>query len=124
MRKKVLSVILLCLIIVAFVSTVVLGCSTGISIYSIYHNEIDTSNDVLPGASILVLASVFFAIWIALLLLFFVSSVGWLSSFANSKVASNRVIKTISLAFMYYYSVVLLLSIGILTYIMIAPYLG
>ena len=110
MNKRVWSIILLCLIIVLFIFTVVVFVNTGISLYQLENAEIDTSNDELPGASIIGVVFTSIALWIGFIFIAgMVSSIGFLCSLVNTKIAQNIIINRISKAFLYVYSVILIL---------------
>ena len=117
MNKKAWSVILLCLTAISFLLTVVIFVNTGISIFELENTRVDSSNDMLPGASIVGAAFAIIGIWGGFVLLGgFVASIGFLSSLINTKIASNPIIKRISVVTLYAYSVILILLIGILIY--------
>ena len=110
MNKKVWSMILLCLIFVSFISTVVVFVNTGISFCQEKNTEIDTSNDKLPGASIVGAAFATVGLWIGFIFIGgIISSIGFLCSLFNIKIAQDMIIKRISKAFSYFYLVVLAL---------------
>lgn len=115
MNKKVWSIILLCLIALSLVLTAVLCAETGISIYKIKNNEIDLSDNSLPGAPIISVLAYLVSAWGGFLLLeFVVASVGFISALINQKIAINTVVRRISTVFLCLYSAILLLIIGIL----------
>ena len=110
MNKKVWSMILLCLIFVSFISTVVVFVNTGISFCQEKNTEINTSNDKLPGASIVGAAFATVGLWIGFIFIGgIISSIGFLCSLFNIKIAQDMIIKRISKAFSYFYLVVLAL---------------
>ena len=110
MNKRVWSMILLCLIFAAFISTIGLFVNTGISLYQFKNTEIDTSNDLLPGASIIAVFFVTIGIWIGFVFIgSIISSIGFLCSLINFKISEDMIIKRISKAFSCFYLVILTL---------------
>ena len=108
MNKRVWSMILLCLIFVAFISTIVVFVNTGISLYQVKNTEIDTSNDMLPGASIIGVVFATIGLWIGFIFIGgIISSIGFLCSLINFKISEDMIIKRISKAFSYFYLVIL-----------------
>ena len=108
MNKRVWSMILLCLILVAFISTIVVFVNTGISLYQVENTEIDTSNDMLPGASIIGVVVATIGLWIGFIFIGgIISSIGFLCSLINFKISEDMIIKRISKAFTYFYLVIL-----------------
>ena len=108
MNKRVWSMILLCLIFVAFISTIVVFVNTGISLYQVKNTEIDTSNDMLPGASIIGVVFATIGLWIGFIFIgSIISSIGVLCSLINFKISEDMIIKRISKAFSYFYLVIL-----------------
>ena len=115
MNKKVWSVILLCFIAVSFLLTVVIFVNTGLSLYKLANMKVDSSNDPLPGASVLGVALTSLSIWIGLFSLGgFAASVGFVSSIIDTKIAPDPIIKRISLVSLCVNSGILILLIGIL----------
>ena len=107
MNKRVWSMILLCLIFVAFISTIVVSVDTGISLYQVKNTEIDTSNDMLPGASIIGVVFATIGLWIGFIFIGgIISSIGFLCSLINFKISEDMIIKRISKAFSYFYLVI------------------
>lgn len=120
MNKKSLSIMLLCLITICFILTIMLCVDTGISAYELKNTEIDTMNDKLPGGSIIGMMVASFAIWGGFLFLeVFLATVGFVSSAINKKIAPNSAVKTISTVFLYLYSVILAICVGIMLYCVI-----
>ena len=110
MNKKVLSTILLCLVLLSFIFTIVIFVNTGISLYQLENSEIDTTNDKLPGASVIAVAFAYIGLWIGSILTSGItSSIGFMCSLVNTKITQNMIIHRISKAFLYFYSVVLVL---------------
>ena len=108
MNKRVWSMILLCLIFVAFISTIVVFVNTGISLYQVKNTEIDTSNDMLPGASSIGAVFATIVLWIGFIFIGgIISSIGFLCSLINFKISEDMIIKRISKAFSYFYLVIL-----------------
>ncbi len=121
MNKKVWSIILLCLTVISFLLTVVIFVNMGISIYELENSEIDSSNDMLPGASIIGMVFVAFAIWGGFVIFGgIIASIGFFSSLINTKISPNPIINRISKVFLYFYSVILILIIGILIYFLVS----
>ena len=86
------------------------GVNTGISFCQEKNTEIDTSNDKLPGASIVGAAFATVGLWIGFIFIGgIISSIGFLCSLFNIKIAQDMIIKRISKAFSYFYLVVLAL---------------
>lgn len=105
MNKKIWSIILLCVTIALFIFTVVILYNT---FYEL-NNAIDTSE--VSGVSAIIGVAV---ISLGLLIGFVflgggVSSVGFICSLINTKIAENTVIKRISKAFLCFFSAVLIL---------------
>ena len=110
MNKKVLSKILLCFIFLTLISMVVIFINTGISLYQLENTEIDTSNDIFPGASVIGAVFSSIGLWLGFVIISGItSSIGLVCSFVNVKITRNSIIHRISKAFLYFYFVVLLL---------------
>jgi hypothetical protein len=110
MNKKVWSILFLCLIFILFICTIALFVRTGISFYQLKNVETDASNDEVPGASIIGVVFASIGLWIGLI--FFggiTSSLGFLCSLINMKIAQNRMIHRISNVFLVFYSGILIL---------------
>ncbi len=117
MDKKAGSIILLCVIIVSFIFTAVILVNTGISFYEFDNATIDTSNDKLPGASIVGAVVTSIALWIGFIFLGGgCASVGFICSLVNTKIAENTVIGRISKAFLYFYSAVLIFILFVVAF--------
>ena len=117
MNKRVWSIILLCLIFVLFIFTVTVFVNTGISLYQLKSTEIDTSNDKLPLSSIL--GTVFTSIGLSTGFVFIggiISSLGFLCSLINTKIAQSMIINRISKVSLRFYSVVLILIFSIFVF--------
>ena len=107
MNKSVWSIILLCLMIVSFVFTVAVFTGTCISSFQLENAEIDMSEDKL---SIIGVAFTSFSLWFGFILISgATSSIGFICSLINTKIAQNMVILRISKIFLYFYSVVIIL---------------
>lgn len=120
MNKKAWSYILLCLIAISFFMMIALCVNTGMTLYGLENNKIDSSNEVLPGASIIGLAMTWSAVWIGFLFFGFgISSLGFISSIACRKISTNLWVKKISSGFLFFYSVVLIIIICISVYFFI-----
>ena len=105
MNKKIWSIILLCVTIALFIFTAVILYNT---FYEL-NNAIDTSE--VSGVSAIIGAAV---ASVAFLIGFVflgggVSSVGFICSLINTKIAENTVIKRISKVFLCFFSAVLIL---------------
>ncbi len=123
MNKKVLSTILLCLILLSFIFTIVIFVNTGISLYQLKNTEIDTSNDILPGASVIGVAFAFIGLWGGFILISGItSSIGFVCSLVNTKITQNMIIHRISKAFLYFYSVVLILIFSIFVFFIVSVF--
>ena len=121
MNKKVWSIILLCLSIVLFISTIAMLVNTGISLYQLDNSKIDTPNDELPGASIVGIAFASIELWIGFIFVGgMVSSIGFLCSLINIKIAENMIINRISKAFLFFYSVVLIFIFSIAAFCIVS----
>lgn len=105
MNKKIWSIILLCVTIALFMFTVVILYNT------FYELRSDASNDEVSGVSAIIgvaVASLGFLIGFVFLG-GGVSSVGFICSLVNVKIAENTVIKRISKVFLCFFSAVLIL---------------
>ena len=123
MNKRVWSMILLCLIFVAFISTIVVFVNTGISLYQVKNTEIDTSNDMLPGASIIGVVFATIGLWIGFIFIGgIISSIGFLCSLINFKISEDMIIKRISKAFSYFYLVILTLIFTAFLFVVISVF--
>ena len=123
MNKKVWSIILLCLILLSFIFTIVIFVNTGISLYQLKNTEIDTSNDILPGASVIGVAFAFIGLWGGFILISGItSSIGFVCSLVNTKITQNMIIHRISKAFLYFYSVVLILIFSIFVFFIVSVF--
>ena len=121
MNKKAWSIILLCLSIVLFISTIAMLVNTGISLYQLNNSKIDTSNDELPGASIVGIAFASIGLWIGFIFIGgMVSSIGFLCSLINTKMAENMIINLISKAFLFFYSVVFIFIFSIAAFCIVS----
>ena len=120
MNKKNWSYILLCLIAISFLLMIILCVNTGMTLYGLENNKIDSSNEVLPGASIIGLAMTWSAVWAGFLFFGFgASSLGFISSLACRKISTKSWVKKISSGFLFFYSVVLIIIICISVYFLI-----
>ena len=109
MNRKTWSIILLCLTILSFIATVAVFIGTEISFQQLQNAEIDTSNDNIPGASLLGVAVASIGLWIGLI--FFggiFASIGFLCSLIGTKITQKIVLNRISKAFLYFFSVELI----------------
>ena len=123
MNKRVWSMILLCLIFAAFISTIVVFVNTGISLYQVKNTEIDTSNDMLPGASIIGVVFATIGLWIGFIFIgSIISSIGFLCSLINFKISEDMIIKRISKAFSYFYLVILTLIFTAFLFVVISVF--
>ena len=123
MGKKIWSIILLCLIFVSLIFTAMVFVNTGISLYQEKNAEIDTSNDKLPGASIVGAAFASVGLWFGFVSLGgMISSIGFLCSVVNIKIAQNMTIKRISKAFSYFYLAVLALMFSVFVFFVISVF--
>ena len=123
MNKRVWSMILLCLIFAAFISTIVVFVNTGISLYQVKNTEIDTSNDMLSGASIIGAVFATIGLWIGFIFIgSIISSIGFLCSLINFKISEDMIIKRISKAFSYFYLVILTLIFTAFLFVVISVF--
>ena len=123
MNKRVWSMILLCLIFVSFVFAVVLFVNTGISLYQLENAEIDTSNDKLPGASIIGVAFASIGLWLGLIFVSgIISSIGFVCSLVNTKITQNIIINRISKVFLYFYAVLLILMSSAFVFLIVSVF--
>ena len=104
MNKKIWSIILLCVTIALFMFTVVILYNT------FYELRSDASNDEVSGVSAIIgVAVASLGFLIGFVFLGGVSSVGFICSLINTKIAENTVIKRISKVFLCFFSAVLIL---------------
>ena len=123
MNKKVLSTILLCLIFLSFIFTIVIFVNTGILLYQLENVEIDTTNDILPGASVIAAAFASIGLWIGFILTSEItSSIGFVCSLVNTKITQNMIIHRISKAFLCFYSVVLVLIFSVFIFFIVSVF--
>ena len=123
MNKRVWSMIFLCLIIAAFISTIVVFVNTGISLYQVKNTEIDTSNDMLPGTSIIGVVFATIGLWIGFIFIGgIISSIGFLCSLINFKIAEDMIIKRISKAFSCFYLVILTFIFAVFLFFVISVF--
>ena len=127
--RKVWSIILLCLIVLSFVSMVMMFVFSCVLTHDFSNSEFDPSNDTLPGASALAEAFVAvapFAIWSGCILLeSFISLVGFFCSLINIKISPTLLTKRISKAFLCFFSAILILLfliIGLVVYIIVSAF--
>ncbi|MBE6692774.1 MAG: hypothetical protein E7586_05595 [Ruminococcaceae bacterium] len=121
MNKKTLSKILLCLIILSFVFTIVIFVNTGITFHKLKAAEIDTSNEKLPGGSVLASAFVLIGLWIGSIFISGItSSIGFLCSLINIKIAENAIINRISKVSLFIHSAILFLIFSALVFFIIS----
>ncbi len=105
MNKKVWSVLLLCLAIVAFIATAVLAIDTNSTILKLNNAEISVES-FLGELMVLIatwLAFVFFA--------FLLSAVGFFAAMGGMKLAQSTMIKRISTAIMYIHAVIAVIAL-------------
>ena len=111
MKKNTWSIVLLCCILLASLLVVDISISVGISLYRSENAEIDTSSDALPLAS-LVSGTVSFLLDYALVFIVgMISAFGFFCSRISMKITQSAIIRRISTAFLYVYSVVLILVV-------------
>ena len=110
MSKRIGSIVLLCLTVIMLLLTVVICVNMGLSFYQMDNHVIDTSCDMLPGASILAVAFTTISVWVGFL--FFggcAAAVGWISSLINTKIACSPAIRAVSVGFLCIFSAVLVI---------------
>ena len=110
MKKKIWSIVLLCLILTVFLLVVDIGIS-GVSIVQSENTEIDTSNDNFPLSSLVAGTLSFFLNYALVFIIGMISAFGFFCSRINMKIAQNAIIRRISTAFLYVYSVVLIVVV-------------
>lgn len=109
MNKKVLSIILLCVSVAALIATLALALDTALALSNLDASDL-SSNQSLPGESIIGLTVVVAAILGgAALLGFFISLIGFFASLININIAENRAVKIVSYVFFGIYSMIVIL---------------
>ena len=108
MKKNAWSIVLLCLILIAFLLVVDIGISVGVSIVQSENTEIDTSNDNFPLSSLVAGTLSFFLNYALVFIIGMISAFGFFCSRINMKIAQNAIIRRISTVFLYVYSVLLI----------------
>ena len=117
MNQKFWSTVLLCLMVICFVLTIWIGISTGLFANALKYNENNSAEDSIQGASVLQAALSIFVIWFGFCFLEGITaSAGFIASLISQKIAPNPIIKRISFVFFGYYSLLLILVIGIAAY--------
>ena len=110
MKKKVLSIILTVVIIINCILTVILGAACVVAICSPQIEEVDSSGDLLPGASVIGVLLAYFAIVLGLMILeFMIASVGFLASVVNFKIAPHPILQKASLIAAYFFGAIIVL---------------
>ena len=108
MSKKAESIAVICILTILLIISVAIFFSTQGTIDDL--NNIDPSNDQLPGASFFAMLLGSIATWIAFIFgEFIVSLIGFLVSCIAIKVAPNGVLKGISIGFFVLYSLLTLI---------------
>lgn len=114
-RSKGLSIILLCLCLAALIGLDVIAHLSSAKVDQLMSAGLDGANDTLPGASwIFVLITYFGLIFIFLVESFIVGLCGWITTLAGIKCAANRIFKGIFIALTVYFSLVLLVTAGVI----------
>lgn len=106
MDKKVWSIILLCVICIAFVCEV--GLIVGLDMLV---NEIESKGE-LPGNGLGAIVIIVYLYFGTVIIGGYIASVGFSCSLVNIKMASNSVIKNISIVSVCIWSVIFLLLMG------------
>ena len=118
-KSKVLSIILLSLCIAAVIGLVAVDISSAGMLDSFKDIDSDAAQDsTMPGAFILAWMAVGLGIgffWLVGNLIF--ALIGWIMSLAGIKVAANRIFKGIFIGLMVYFSITVLLAMGIILFI-------
>ena len=114
-RSKVLSITLLCLCLAALIGLSVIAHLSSAKVDQLMSAGIDGANDTLPGTSwIFVLITYFGLIFIFFVESFIVALCGWIAAIAGIKFAANRIYKGIFIALTVYFSLVLLVTAGVI----------
>lgn len=112
MGKKVWSIILLCVICIAFV------CEVGLVVgFDMLVNEIESKGE-LPGNGLGAIVLIVYLYFGTIIIGGFIASVGFFCSLMNIKIAPNPALKNISIVSVCIWSVIFLL-LGPLFYILI-----
>lgn len=113
------SVALLCITVAALLLMAALCLVTLQSVDNVQNAPTDPEGEALPGGAMLtalyaaIVISGGFAFW-----LFILSSAGFVASVINLKIATNGVIRWISVGFSVFYSAVILLVAGAVVYVL------
>ena len=118
MNKKAWSVILLC---ACAILAVALFINVGVSVYQLETFEVDDSNDMLPGASLVGAFIVVTSIWSWIILTGgIISAIGFFCSMINIKIAENMAVLKASKGFLYFYFTMLVVFFGVMIYFVVS----
>lgn len=119
MSKKAGSIAVLCVLTILLIVAVAIFFSTEGTLDDL--NNIDSSNDQLPGASILATIFASAAIWLGFIFgEFIVSMIGFAFSLVAVKIAPKGVLKGISIGFFVFYSLLALIMTIAFAFVIIA----
>lgn len=115
MNKNAWSRVLLCITVIFFVLIMLISVETGISLYELQNIEASSKNDIIDSAFAA------FLIWTGFIIYggAFAFS-GALCSLMSNKIATNPIIKRITRYFLFLYSAILLLIMGLVIYFVIS----
>ena len=118
MNKKIWSIVVLCILAALLVFLCFFGVVTAEKMDAV--QNVDPSNDVLPGASFVAGVFVSFSLGIGFAMVsMIVSFVGFSLSCLNMLLAPNQIVKVFSIGFLVIYSVpAILLVIGLLGFLL------
>ncbi|MBQ3013054.1 MAG: hypothetical protein IJD74_05885 [Clostridia bacterium] len=119
MSNKAGSIAVICILTIFLIISVAIFFSTQNSLDNM--QNVDSSNDQLPGASVLATIIGSLTVWLGFILgEFIVSMIGFAGSILAIKIAPSRVLKGISIGFFVFYSLIALVSTAAIVFVVIA----
>ncbi len=123
MSNKAGSIAVICILTILLIISVAIFFSTQNSFDNMQDNmqNADSSNDQLPGASVLATILGTMVVWLGFILgEFIVSMIGFAGSILAIKIAPSRVLKGISIGFFVFYSLIALVTTAAIVFVVIA----
>ena len=119
MSKKAGSIAVICILTILLIISVAIFFSTQNSLDNL--QNVDPSNDQLPGASFFAMLLGSIATWIAFIFgEFIVSLIGFLGSCIAIKIAPKGVLKGISIGFFVFYSLLAIVTTTAIVFVVVA----
>ncbi len=119
MSKKAGSIAVICILTILLIISVAIFFSTQNSLDNL--QNVDPSNDQLPGASVLATILGTMVVWFGFILgEFIVSMIGFAVSIVAIKIAPDRVLKGISIGFFVFYSLLAIVTTTAIVFVVVA----